>query len=755
MTRRVQDAARVRERRVVRVRPSGFVPSEARLQRPRLRDGLVIRGELVDTVREQSDFPVVLVTGPPGYGKTTLLAQWDDEDERPFAWVSLDPAANDPTVLVTYVILALQRLGDADAGVVGALAEQSAVPTVLLPRLGRMLARQEDPFVLVLDDAECLTSPEALDVLTMVVKHLNEGSQLAVAARTTPNLPWSQLRSERRLLTLGSADLRLSAAEARAVLSATGVDLAPEELVALLERTEGWPAGIYLAALSLRQAARSHDVLTNLGGRGSVVSDYLRDELLAGLPPERRQFLIRTSVLTRMCGPLCDAVLGTTGAGHVLLELERSSLFVVPLEGDEEWYRYHHVFGAMLRDELSREEPAVVAHLHSEASRWLEAAGYVEEAVLHAQAAHEVDRAARLVWSQVGPYLATGRVATLQRWLEGFTSEQVVGHTKLALAAAWCALESGRPVDHWIAAAERGVFDASRPGERRSIAAAIALLHAQRARGGLEQMRADAQRALELQEPEDPWLAFGQYLQGVAVLLGGATEEARETLEGAGRVAEALRMPSHQALCLAQLACLALAAGDWETAGDRARTASALLVDNEVPDAPTVSLVHCVETLALARQGRTDEARRLARRAMRMIAVLNQCPPWMAVQTRYLLGKAHLLMGDTAAARVLLSEAQTHMRATPDATWLRDRLDEAWTHVATYPLATGVGPSALTSAEMRVLQLLPSHLSFEQIAKRLFLSRNTVKTQAIAAYRKLGVASRTEAVERARSLGMV
>ncbi len=744
-----------RERRVVRVRSAGFVPIEANLQRPRLRPGLGVRGELVDSLREHADVPVVLVTGPAGYGKTTLLCQWDDEDARPFTWLSLDQSANDPAVFVTYVILALQRLGDVDAGVLTALADESPVSTVLLPRLGRTLARQQGPFVLVLDNAESVTSAESLDVLQMIATHLNEGAQIAVAARHPPDLPWSQFRTEGRLLTIGPEQLRLAAAEVRAVLAAAQVELSDGELDALIERTEGWPAGIHLAALSLRQTLERRDALASFGGGGHALAGYLRDALLARVPDDQRQFLVRTSLLERMCAPLCDAVLETTGSGEMLRTLERSNLFVVPLDGQGEWYRYHRLFGDILRSELARESPAVVARLHANAGRWLEEARDVEAAVRHAQAAHEVERAARLVWSQTGSYLATGRLPTLRRWLEGFPNQEVLGHAKLALTAAWCARESGGAVDHWIDAAERGLFDASRPGEAAAVASNIALLHADRARDGVAQMRSDAELAIRLQSPDDTWRPFALYLQAVAVLLSGEADEARRLLGTAEQLAATLRVPTHQALCLAQLAVLAVDSGDWEQARSLTDRALSVLAEHRIDDSPSVSVVHCIGALVTAKAGQVEESRRLAQRAMRMVAVLNHCPAWLAVQTRYLLGRAHLLLGDSAAARVLLSEAQTQLHGAPDATWLSDQLAQTWTHVEQFPLATGMGPSALTSAELRVLQLLPTHLSFEQIGRRLSVSRNTVKTQAIAAYRKLGVSSRSEAVERARSLGMI
>src|SRR4051794_21875843 len=319
------------ERRVIRA--TGFVPVEAKMHPPLLRDDLVTRSDLLTRLTASAGSTVVLVSAPPGYGKTSMIRQWVDGDPRPFAWLTLDAGDDDAATLVTYLMLVLQRIEPVDLDVLAPLTGgDAAISAVVLPRLGRMLRRRSQPFVLVLDEADAVTGPDALGTLSVIVDNLPKGSQLVVIARAAPDLPWHRLRAERRVTDVGVDDLRLTVDESRELVEMAGRDASSSDLVALVDRTEGWATGLYLALLSTSsQQPVSHEAVP-VAGDNVLVAAYLRDELLARLPADQQSFLLHVSILDRMSGPLCDAVLATTGSGPMLRRLGDANLFVVPLD---------------------------------------------------------------------------------------------------------------------------------------------------------------------------------------------------------------------------------------------------------------------------------------------------------------------------------------------------------------------------------------------------------------------------------------
>jgi LuxR family transcriptional regulator, maltose regulon positive regulatory protein len=394
-----------------------FELAEWKLRPPPARQGIVSRRALVDRLIGSPGVPVICVVAPPGYGKSTLLAQWSGRKGRRVGWVSVDRRDNDPVVLLTYIAVALDRIGPIDPGVFRALASPGpSVVATVVPRLVSAVSGMAHPVALVLDHLESLENRECLDAVNELAIGLPAGSQLALAARRPPRLPLPLLRAQGQVVEVGVAELAMDDGEGRALLEATGVGLSDADMTALVEQTEGWPVGLYLAALARKAGGPHRNGGPAFTGDDRFVADYLGSELLAQLPPELVVFLTRTAVLERMSGPLCDAVLDTTGSGRVLESLEDSNLLVVSLDRRRAWYRYHRLFRELLRAELERREPGLVPRLHVRAAAWCEANGMPEVAIDHARAAGDADRVARLVLDTAPRAYAGGRRDTAIRW---------------------------------------------------------------------------------------------------------------------------------------------------------------------------------------------------------------------------------------------------------------------------------------------------------------------------------------------------
>ena len=395
----------------------GFAASK--LSRPVVRPGSVRRLALIDRLRKGGSFPVMSVVAPAGYGKTTLLPQWAESNGQAFAWVSLDERDNDPKVLLTYVAEALEALDAVEPigeQVFDALASPgSSVPGSVVPRLGSALASMTLPVALVLDDVHLLHNPECRAAMPVLADHVPDGSQLVLARRDAPPLPIARLRAEGRVMEIGPGGLALTLAEASSLLHEAGIALGQDDVAELHRRTEGWPAGLYLAALSLREGGSVRNSVTSFTGEHQLVSRYMQSELLARLSSGQRVFLTRTAVLERMCGPLCEAVLDQPGAAATLAALARSNLLLVPLDGQGDWYRYHQLFRDMLLAELRRREPALIPVLRRRAAGWCLRNGLPEEALDYSIAVGDTDAAARLVGGLAVPAYRQGRVTTLQR----------------------------------------------------------------------------------------------------------------------------------------------------------------------------------------------------------------------------------------------------------------------------------------------------------------------------------------------------
>jgi len=421
----------------------------SKLRRPSTRPGTVRRSLLLERLAGSDRCPIVSVVAPTGYGKTTLLSQWAERNGHAFAWVSVEEPDNDPKVLLTYIAEALNEVEPIDERVFDALASPgSSVPGSIVPRLGSALASMSSPVVLILDDVHVLHNSECRAALSVLADHVPNGSRLVLAGQAEPPLRLTRLRAEGKILEIGLDELSLTRNEASSLLRNAGVALGDDEAAELHQRTEGWAAGLYLAALYLRDGSPPASAALSFGGDDRLVSEYLESEFLARVPPQQRAFLTRTAVLERMCGPLCDAAAERSGSAAVLADLERSNLLLVPLDRRGEWYRYHHLFRDMLQADLHRTEPGLIPVLRRRAATWCLQNDLPDEALEYFIAAGDTDAAASLAGILIVPAYQQGQVTTVQRWLRWLEDRGAIeGRPLLAVLAALLAALTAPPAD--------------------------------------------------------------------------------------------------------------------------------------------------------------------------------------------------------------------------------------------------------------------------------------------------------------------
>jgi len=729
-----------------------------KLRPPVLRPGAVGRPRLIDLLAPGKLCPVVSVVAPPGFGKTTLLAQWAEHGDRAFAWVSVEEPDNDPKVLLSYIAEALDAVAPIGDEVFAALVSPgSSVPGTVVPRLAAALAAMPAPTVLVLDDVHVLHNRECRAALSALAEHVPPGSHLVLAGRAQPPLRLARLRAEARLTEIGPADLVLSTAAAASLLRAAGVALGEYEVAELHRHTEGWPAALYLAALHLREGGSLTDAAVTFGGANRLVSDYLEAELLSRVSPRQRLFLTRTAVLERLSESLCEAVLETPGGGTTLAELSRSNLLLVPLGGQDGWYRYHHLFRDMLLARLHRAEPELVPVLRRRAAHWCVQNGLPEEALEYSIAAGDVGAAARLMEELAVPARRQGRAVTLQRWLHWLDEHgEIADYPAVAALGALIFSWTGRPgeADRWADAAERrSAPKASYPGDPAG--AWAALLRAFICRHGVAQMRDDAQEAARRFAAEGIVTPGAALLLGIAQILSGDLETGDATLADAVRIGEGTGAHEVTAAALSERSLLAVARAHWTRADALAGQAHALLHQTGVTESYVTPLVCAAQARAALRRGKVTETRRELVHAQRARPLLTYTVPHIAVQARIELARVHIDLADLPGARTLMREIDEVLRRRPglgnlagQARALRMRLQGR--HGPAVP-----GASALTAAELRLLPLLATHLSLAEIAAELAISRNTVKSQTASLYRKLMATSREQAVTRSREFALL
>ncbi len=743
-------------------RVSFDAPIETKLHAPAARKEWVQREELVDYLAGATA-RILLIDAPAGFGKTTLAAQWrsSPNESRSFGWVSLDPGDNDPGRLWRHVVCALQRACpkfDADIVLSTLRTQTPDFAGRLLPSLVNELAALPEPVILVLDDYHVIKERSCHEGVAFLLRHLPPAVQVVLITRIDPPLPLARLRAAGEIAEVRARELHFAPAPAAELVAAVaGVELSDPDLADLVDRTEGWPAGLYLAALSLRGHPSPNGFISEFTGNSRFVFDFLAEEVVSRESAEIRHFLARTSILGRFCAPLCDAVVGSDNAAEIIDILERENLFVVPLDDSRQWFRYHRLFVQVLRSELARAEPDIVPVLHQRASAWHRRSGLADEAIRHLHAAGDAAGVINLIARHWYAYVDSGRVATVRGWLNLLGTSTVSADPVAAHCGAWAAALSGdrESLRRWLPIVTTGRHDEPLPDGVRSLRSSAALLKGIFGFDGIGPMRDAAAEAIALEtDPASPWYAMARASYAAALYWSGdlaaAAKQARAAAAATGSTA---------GIRLQGLAFLSLIAGEQGNLDEAERLAHTACQIGDgagslLAGIPQISL-HAATGAVSAWRGRLNEARGEFERALRNRRTQLGISPWPTVEVMLRLAPVLFETRDRPGAVALLAEARQLLTSSPDGADAQlarlDRLERRLAHGR-----RDVTPAEpLTGREVAVLRLLRGSLSLREIGEQLFLSQNTIKTHTRAIYRKLGASTRQDAIARGRDSGVL
>ncbi|CRZ18399.1 AAA family ATPase [Mycolicibacterium neworleansense] len=693
---------------------------------------------------------LAVVAAPAGYGKTTVVAQWDDADERPFAWVRLDNLDNDPAHLLLHLATALNQVEPIDPAVLRYLQGAGRAESQLVSAFVRAL---EDcgPVVLVLDDIHELSAPAALDTLRAVVDLAPDSTTLALVGRHLPALDLARRRLQGQVAEIGIPELQLSGPEGAEAFAAIGGGTDKATIARVLDKCEGWAAGVVMAALALRDGAPVEAVT----GRHRLVADYLVEEVLSQLQPDTATFLTESAVLDRFCADELDALLGRTDSAAMLDAITGSgNMFLVSLDSQGIWYRYHQLFGDLLRARLRDRDPDRFRELAARAADRLAQAGDVDGALAQALAADDRAQAAALVGIDAVRLGFDGRVGILARRLSLIDEQTFTEYPDAAIARAWLGVMTG---DAELIQRSLLTASAADTGEpladgTPSVEVAAALIGSLLGVGGVGEVIRHAETVCGAGDHlVNPWWGAATTMKGAALSMLGEPAQARATLESALPVIEDL--PGFQAAALAHLAALDLRDGDLPAAASHANAARSIVDSTDLSDMVPMVVVYAVDALVRSRRGDVTGARSAIRATERLVDRLGDLSARTALTAHVLVAGAAVEIDDTELCERHLGEAERAHRREPDAVGIAQWLERIRA-LAAARAARGARPS-LTTAELRLLPHLATHLSLQRIAGELTLGRETVKSQAKSIYRKLGVSSRAAAVAEADRLGLL
>jgi LuxR family maltose regulon positive regulatory protein len=700
---------------------------------------------------------LTLVVAPAGWGKSTMIAQWLQQQALPAGWLTLDSGDRDPTRFWRYLLLAIQQGGAPAAAVALRRLDAAGADVVrdVLPVLVNLLADSGRDLVVVLDDYHTVTGTAVHDSVASLLDHAPSLLHLIVSSRSDPALPLGRLRVAGDLVEVRAEQLRFTVGEAGELLERTCGDLDSGDVDRLVTRTEGWAAGLQLAALRLadRPVAARSEFIDRFTGADRHVVDYLGEEVLSGLSEDVREFLLQTSVLRRVCAPLADAVAARTDSASMLEAVERANLFLTPLDDEGRWYRYHQLFRDILAHELHRTKSHHVAVLHKRAAEWYAAHGDLEEAVEHALRSGDSTLATAVIAQGWRREFNLGHLETVQSWLRALPEPVLQSDPQLALAQVWLHMDAAR-----LEQAGAALAVAHRLSPEDDQVTALRALHAFKS-GNLAEASAllrtvpDAGAGVAVSPGIDAFVVtVHELLGGVCALWSGQFGDAARRMRSAARRAQ----DADNRLALIYAAgCAALThilLGDLtETAALIAEADAAVAAGPN--DAHFVALFPALATARLdAIQGRLPEARVCAERALDLAR-----RGAGRIELAAALITAAQLRRETSGAgkgdgRHLLGEAVSLLHTCGDpGPVVRDWLEREQ-RASTRPDNVA---EPLTDRERSILALLPTPLSQRELADSLFVTPNTMKTHLRAIYRKLGAQSRNDAVIRARSLGLL
>ena len=689
----------------------------------------------------------MLVTAGAGYGKSTLLGRWCDRLDCETAWLSLDSSDNDPVRLLRGILASLHTIVP-DAGLLRIARDVGPMTTE------RALAQLDEqlhvaaPFVLVLDDVHLVTDPGAAHVLDAVIESIPAASRIVLAGRSAPRVRTARLQLAGGLDSIEAADLLFTADETDALLREFA-DRADRR--AMIDQLEGWPAGVQFVVLGMRRA--SGDRMDDPTARSAqLLTSYFQQEFLRSLPHAERQFLIRTSVLDRLSGELCDHVLDHPGSAEHLEEIvRRGNVFVVPIAGTGV-FRYHPLFAEVLLRELRRSAPELEAPLRRRAIEWHDMHGEWASAVDQALASGGAIDASAEMFRHLRPALASGHVATVGRWLDVFDPATTRSNAVLGLTAAWYSLFTNRAsdIERWLRAAETAPYTGPLPDGTVDVATAAAAVRMVAGEGGVRLIAEMARIVREAGEGGGPWRSLAYLLESVALQLAGAVDDARPMFEVAEF--ETRGFAAAHAVTLAHLGIDELYRGNDSLGAQQVRRAVEEIDASGLREFAQVAIVFAAQSLAEARAGAFAASRQASEHVEHLLGTMNTVHLRSQIHHNLILADAALIRGDNASAFRLLRTAHARLPAEPDAVVLHEWVARTARRCSN---VNGTPPVELTPAEHRVLEQLATHRTIAEIGDHLYVSRNTVKTHTVSIYRKLLVSGRSAAVERAIELDLL